>query len=255
MISYSKNSKLKKYDFNKLIYLQQTASAKKSSTPWTRPTAATSPRVSPKRLHRVNSSSNEYHRPTFTVPSRAGWTENTTMKTAIIIGDITDKWPPTRNSDPCRPTGKRPTRRAVKSTSSSKFFWKTIFMNDELMKNFHFSHNTGTSHWLDPRLSKFQKRSLEECLDDELPYGWEKIEDNLYGTYFIDHVNRRTQYENPVLQAKRAQQEMVSIYLWFMNLQNKLKRVIALIDVNENAWRINVNELIEIWCSIYLSLM
>uniref|UniRef100_A0A1B0DEK7 Uncharacterized protein n=1 Tax=Phlebotomus papatasi TaxID=29031 RepID=A0A1B0DEK7_PHLPP len=64
-------------------------------------------------------------------------------------------------------------------------------------------HNTGTSHWLDPRLSKFQKKSLEDCLDDELPYGWEKIHDPQYGTYFIDHVNRRTQYENPVLEAKR----------------------------------------------------
>ncbi|XP_034948712.1 membrane-associated guanylate kinase, WW and PDZ domain-containing protein 1 [Chelonus insularis] len=73
---------------------------------------------------------------------------------------------------------------------------------------YFIDHNTGTSHWLDPRLSKFQKRSLEECLDDELPYGWEKIDDQLYGTYFIDHVNRRTQYENPVLQAKRAQQSL-----------------------------------------------
>lgn len=68
---------------------------------------------------------------------------------------------------------------------------------------FYFSHNTGTSHWLDPRLSKFQKKSLEDCLEDELPYGWEKISDPNYGTYFIDHVNRKTQYENPVLQAKR----------------------------------------------------
>ncbi|KAG7199732.1 hypothetical protein KM043_000407 [Ampulex compressa] len=74
---------------------------------------------------------------------------------------------------------------------------------------YFIDHNTGTSHWLDPRLSKFQKRSLEECLDDELPYGWEKIDDTLYGTYFIDHVNRRTQYENPVLQAKRAQRSTV----------------------------------------------
>lgn len=67
-----------------------------------------------------------------------------------------------------------------------------------------FSHASGTSHWLDPRLSKFQKKSLEDCMDDELPYGWEKISDPHYGTYFIDHVNRRTQYENPVIQAKRA---------------------------------------------------
>lgn len=69
---------------------------------------------------------------------------------------------------------------------------------------FFSSHSSGTSHWLDPRLSKFQKKSLEDCLDDELPYGWEKINDPQYGTYFIDHVNRRTQYENPVIQAKRA---------------------------------------------------
>lgn len=65
------------------------------------------------------------------------------------------------------------------------------------------SHSSGTSHWLDPRLSKFQKKSLEDCGDDELPYGWEKICDPQYGIYYIDHVNRKTQYENPVLQAKR----------------------------------------------------
>nr|CAD7431146.1 unnamed protein product [Timema monikensis] len=72
---------------------------------------------------------------------------------------------------------------------------------------YFIDHNSGTSHWLDPRLSKFQKKSLEECLDDELPYGWEKIEDPHYGTYYIDHVNRKTQYENPVIQAKQAAQD------------------------------------------------
>lgn len=30
-----------------------------------------------------------------------------------------------------------------------------------------------------------------------------KVFDPQYGTYYIDHVNRKTQYENPVLQAKR----------------------------------------------------
>ncbi|XP_017783080.1 PREDICTED: membrane-associated guanylate kinase, WW and PDZ domain-containing protein 1 [Nicrophorus vespilloides] len=69
---------------------------------------------------------------------------------------------------------------------------------------YFIDHASGTSHWLDPRLSKFQKKSLEDCMDDELPYGWEKISDPNYGTYFIDHVNRRTQYENPVIEAKRA---------------------------------------------------
>lgn len=56
---------------------------------------------------------------------------------------------------------------------------------------------------MDPRLSRVQKLSLEECEDNELPFGWERIEDPHYGTYYIDHVNRRTQFENPVLQAKK----------------------------------------------------
>lgn len=30
-----------------------------------------------------------------------------------------------------------------------------------------------------------------------------KVYDPQYGTYYIDHVNRKTQYENPVIQAKR----------------------------------------------------
>ena len=47
-----------------------------------------------------------------------------------------------------------------------------------------------------------RKKRPEECEEDELPFGWERIDDPHYGTYFIDHVNRRTQYENPVLVAK-----------------------------------------------------
>ncbi|XP_010289911.1 PREDICTED: membrane-associated guanylate kinase, WW and PDZ domain-containing protein 3, partial [Phaethon lepturus] len=39
-----------------------------------------------------------------------------------------------------------------------------------------------------------------------LPYGWEKIEDPQYGTYYVDHINQKTQFENPVLEAKRKKQ-------------------------------------------------
>jgi len=70
------------------------------------------------------------------------------------------------------------------------------------------SHNTGTSHWLDPRLSRVQKTALEDCADNELPFGWERIEDPHYGTYYIDHVNRRTQFENPVIQAKTSKSNL-----------------------------------------------
>lgn len=65
----------------------------------------------------------------------------------------------------------------------------------------------GTSSWLDPRLAKVQKQKAEECGEDELPYGWERIDDPQYGTYYIDHVNRLTQYENPVTMAKTQPSE------------------------------------------------
>lgn len=76
------------------------------------------------------------------------------------------------------------------------------------MNNIYSIHKlfSGTSHWLDPRLSRVQKQRPEDCDEDELPFGWERIDDPHYGTYYIDHVNRRTQYENPVLVAKAANQ-------------------------------------------------
>ena len=77
---------------------------------------------------------------------------------------------------------------------------------------YFIDHNSGTSHWLDPRLSRVQKKRPEECSDDELPFGWERIDDPHYGTYFIDHVNRKTQYENPVLVAKAANQSAGKFY-------------------------------------------
>ncbi|XP_073508402.1 membrane-associated guanylate kinase, WW and PDZ domain-containing protein 2 isoform X6 [Phyllobates terribilis] len=107
---------------------------------------------------------------------------------------------------------------------------------------YFIDHNTKTTSWLDPRLAK-KAKPPEECKengnieqkdskdpgpgitscrnhyiapdllvrrgvrDPELPYGWEKIDDPIYGTYYVDHINRRTQFENPVLEAKRKLQQ------------------------------------------------
>nr|XP_038964114.1 membrane-associated guanylate kinase, WW and PDZ domain-containing protein 1 isoform X18 [Rattus norvegicus] len=84
---------------------------------------------------------------------------------------------------------------------------------------YFIDHNTKTTSWLDPRCLNKQQKPLEECEDDEegvhteeldseleLPAGWEKIEDPVYGVYYVDHINRKTQYENPVLEAKRKRQ-------------------------------------------------
>ncbi|XP_019746570.1 membrane-associated guanylate kinase, WW and PDZ domain-containing protein 1 isoform X4 [Hippocampus comes] len=77
-------------------------------------------------------------------------------------------------------------------------------------------HNTKTTSWLDPRCRDKASRPLEECDDDEegihtedlesdleLPPGWERIDDPVYGIYYVDHINRKTQYENPVVEARR----------------------------------------------------
>ncbi|KTG45999.1 hypothetical protein cypCar_00038672 [Cyprinus carpio] len=59
---------------------------------------------------------------------------------------------------------------------------------------------------MDPRCQDKQPKPLEDCEDDELPPGWEKIDDPVYGVYYVDHINRKTQYENPVLEARRQKQ-------------------------------------------------
>uniref|UniRef100_A0A3Q3EYB6 Membrane-associated guanylate kinase, WW and PDZ domain-containing protein 1 n=1 Tax=Labrus bergylta TaxID=56723 RepID=A0A3Q3EYB6_9LABR len=94
--------------------------------------------------------------------------------------------------------------------------WEMAYTeNGEL---YFIDHNTKTTSWLDPRCRDKASRPLEECDDDgvvimclilcafcilELPPGWERIEDPVYGVYYVDHINRKTQYENPVLEARR----------------------------------------------------
>ncbi|XP_056304736.1 membrane-associated guanylate kinase, WW and PDZ domain-containing protein 3a isoform X4 [Danio aesculapii] len=67
---------------------------------------------------------------------------------------------------------------------------------------YFIDHNSKTTTWLDPRLAK-KAKPPEKCEDGELPYGWEKIEDPQYGTYYVDHINQKTQFENPVQEAKK----------------------------------------------------
>ncbi|KAI5093667.1 membrane-associated guanylate kinase, WW and PDZ domain-containing protein 1 isoform X5 [Silurus meridionalis] len=84
---------------------------------------------------------------------------------------------------------------------------------------YFIDHNTKTTSWIDPRCLDKPQKPLEECDDDEegvhteeldndleLPTGWERIDDPVYGVYYVDHINRKTQYENPILEAKRKKQ-------------------------------------------------
>ncbi|XP_069798013.1 membrane-associated guanylate kinase, WW and PDZ domain-containing protein 3a isoform X2 [Narcine bancroftii] len=113
--------------------------------------------------------------------------------------------------------------------------WEMAYTDSGMI--YFIDHNTKTTTWLDPRLAK-KAKPPEECSEGgtdtllghgsmgttgcpplsrqsghstsvglyELPYGWEKISDPVYGFYYIDHVNQRTQFENPVIEAKRKKQ-------------------------------------------------
>uniref|UniRef100_A0A673HBF7 Membrane-associated guanylate kinase, WW and PDZ domain-containing protein 1 n=1 Tax=Sinocyclocheilus rhinocerous TaxID=307959 RepID=A0A673HBF7_9TELE len=92
--------------------------------------------------------------------------------------------------------------------------WETAYT--ESGEIYFIDHNTKTTSWMDPRCQDKQLKPLEDCDDDgkmaldlsasELPPGWEKIDDPVYGVYYVDHINRKTQYENPVLEARRQKQ-------------------------------------------------
>ncbi|XP_043858530.1 membrane-associated guanylate kinase, WW and PDZ domain-containing protein 3 isoform X2 [Dromiciops gliroides] len=81
--------------------------------------------------------------------------------------------------------------------------WEMAYTDTGMI--YFIDHNSKTTTWLDPRLCK-KAKAPEDCEDGELPYGWEKIEDPQYGTYYVDHINQKTQFENPVVEAKRKKQ-------------------------------------------------
>uniref|UniRef100_A0A8D2M499 Membrane associated guanylate kinase, WW and PDZ domain containing 1 n=1 Tax=Zonotrichia albicollis TaxID=44394 RepID=A0A8D2M499_ZONAL len=79
---------------------------------------------------------------------------------------------------------------------------------------YFIDHNTKTTSWLDPRCLNKQQKPLEECEDDEefqclglIPACCTKgfIANSLLSS-ICSHINRKTQYENPVLEAKRKKQ-------------------------------------------------
>ncbi|XP_056278397.1 membrane-associated guanylate kinase, WW and PDZ domain-containing protein 3a isoform X3 [Pseudoliparis swirei] len=78
--------------------------------------------------------------------------------------------------------------------------WETAYTETGMV--YFIDHNSKTTTWLDPRLAK-KAKPPEKCEEGELPYGWEKIEDPQYGIYYVDHINQKTQFENPVQEAKR----------------------------------------------------
>ncbi|XP_078678514.1 membrane-associated guanylate kinase, WW and PDZ domain-containing protein 1-like isoform X2 [Branchiostoma floridae x Branchiostoma belcheri] len=91
--------------------------------------------------------------------------------------------------------------------------WEVAYTDNNEM--YFIDHNTGTTHWDDPRLQEGGQDGGQQTVPNQgedteeelLPYGWERIDDPHYGTYYVDHVNRRTQYEKPTMDADKIPKE------------------------------------------------
>uniref|UniRef100_A0A182LXR4 Protein kibra n=1 Tax=Anopheles culicifacies TaxID=139723 RepID=A0A182LXR4_9DIPT len=55
--------------------------------------------------------------------------------------------------------------------------------------------------------------TFADCIGNELPFGWEESYDPQIGTYYINHNTQSTQLEDPRLQWKSKQDEMLREYL------------------------------------------
>uniref|UniRef100_A0AAY4E5G8 WW domain-containing protein n=1 Tax=Denticeps clupeoides TaxID=299321 RepID=A0AAY4E5G8_9TELE len=55
--------------------------------------------------------------------------------------------------------------------------------------------------------------TFADCVGDELPLGWEVVYDQQVGVYYIDHINKSTQIENPRTQWRQQQECMLKEYL------------------------------------------
>uniref|UniRef100_H3CJJ1 Membrane associated guanylate kinase, WW and PDZ domain containing 1b n=1 Tax=Tetraodon nigroviridis TaxID=99883 RepID=H3CJJ1_TETNG len=85
--------------------------------------------------------------------------------------------------------------------------WEMAYTEDGEV--YFIDHNTKTTSWVDPRCLNKPQKPLEECEDDEgvhteeldndleLPPGWEKIDDPVYGVYYVDYFCTYTHFPPP----------------------------------------------------------
>ncbi|VDO85566.1 unnamed protein product [Soboliphyme baturini] len=48
---------------------------------------------------------------------------------------------------------------------------------------------------------------------EDLPYGWEKVDDPQYGSYYVDHINKRTQYEKPFIVSSKSRRSSSGLFV------------------------------------------
>ncbi|XP_033097245.1 protein KIBRA-like isoform X2 [Anneissia japonica] len=80
-------------------------------------------------------------------------------------------------------------------------------------KTFYIDHYSQRTSWVDPRDRDTKPYSFADCSKNELPLGWEQVYDEQLGIYYINHIHKLNQIEDPRLQWRHQQDEMLKDYL------------------------------------------
>ncbi|EMP40866.1 Protein WWC2 [Chelonia mydas] len=86
--------------------------------------------------------------------------------------------------------------------------------------------------------------SFADCVGDELPWGWEAAYDPQIGVYYIDHINKTTQIEDPRKQWRQEQERMLKDYL--MVAQDALSTQKELYQVKEQRLALALDEYVRL---------
>lgn len=96
--------------------------------------------------------------------------------------------------------------------------WSVAWSND---RKYYIDHNNQTSSWTHP---------LEV---EKLPVGWEKVISQEYGTYYVNHITKRTQFDSPnhtESDQVEEQQEKAPYDKWYTTTTTTLQSI----NINQN---------------------
>lgn len=69
--------------------------------------------------------------------------------------------------------------------------WEAAY-DPQTNRKYYVDHNTKTTTWCHP-FDRFVAAS-----PGQLPNGWEKVDDPVIGTYYINHIKKENQWSSPV---------------------------------------------------------
>lgn len=75
--------------------------------------------------------------------------------------------------------------------------WEKVF-DHETQRYFFVDHNLKQTTWLNPMDTRNKPRHPSDCRGDELPCGWERMEDPILGPYYADHIEHKNHWTDPV---------------------------------------------------------